>query len=154
MLFGAFEVLVALYLAFGARPAAHRSLPGSPALLLAGMPIGGLSSLLGIGGGTLTVPYLLWHNLDIRAAVGTSAACGLPIALAGGAAFALAGAGTPGLPGASTGYIYWPAAVGIAVASTLCAPFGARLAHAVPRLLLQRIFAVFLALVGLKLFTG
>lgn len=151
-IFGLFEVLVALQLLAGARPGPHRSLPGAGALAVAGAVIGAVSALLGIGGGTLTVPFLLWNRIDIRAAVGTAAACGLPIALAGAAGFAAAGglhAGTA--PAASSGFIYWPAVVGIVMASIPLAPLGARLAHRLPRRLLRRVFALLLALIGLKM---
>ncbi len=68
-----------------------------------GTGIGTLSTLLGIGGGTLTVPLLVYCNVPIHQAVGTSAACGLPIALAGAIGFAVAGWGEAGLPVGSSG---------------------------------------------------
>ncbi|MGD2112735.1 MAG: sulfite exporter TauE/SafE family protein [Gammaproteobacteria bacterium] len=151
--FGLFEILVALQLLSGARPAAHRVLPGRAALMMAGGVIGAVSALLGIGGGTLTVPYLLWHRVDIRAAVGTAAACGLPVALAGAAGFAL-GDGDGTVPGPQSGFIDWPAAGGIVLASALAAPAGARLAHHLPRRILRLVFAGFLLLVGVKMILG
>jgi len=80
--FGLFELLVAAQLALAPRPDAHRDLPGTGGMWLVGTGIGALSTLLGIGGGTLTV-LLVYCNVPIHQAVGTSAACGLPIALAG-----------------------------------------------------------------------
>jgi uncharacterized membrane protein YfcA len=152
LLFGGFELLVALQLLIGRQPAAHDALPGAAGLGLAGGVIGGVSALLGIGGGTLTVPFLLWYRLDIRRAVGTAAACGLPIALAGAAGFALGGTGTVDAPaGMTTGYIYWPAVAGIALTSILAAPHGAKLAHYLPRSVLGRIFALALVVVGLRM---
>jgi len=154
VLFGVFEVLVALQLLAGTRPAAHRALPGAAGMRVAGGVIGALSALLGIGGGTLTVPFLLWHRVDIRLAVGTAAACGLPIAVAGAAGFAVAGLSVAAPSGFSSGFIYWPAVAGVTLASILFAPAGARLAHYLPRLALQRVFALVLALVGLKMILG
>ena len=151
LVFGVFVLLAATRLVFGHTPASHRSLPGRIGLAAAGVPIGGFSALVGIGGGTLTVPYLLWHNVGVRQAVGTSAATGLPIALAGAAGFALTGSAQPSLPAGSTGYLYWPAVVAISLASILLAPVGAHLAHRIPRDALLKVFAVFLALVGLKM---
>lgn len=151
LFFGVFEILVALQLFFAVKPGAHRGLPGRAGMGIAGGVIGMVSALLGIGGGTLTTPFLLWNGIDIRRAVGTSATCGLPIALAGAAGFAWGGwvvmAGTVW----TTGFIYWPAVAGIVLASVPLAPLGARLAHHLPRGLLQRVFAVFLLLIGTKM---
>lgn len=154
LFFGMFEILVALQLLVGRQPAAHRSLPGPAALAVAGSLIGAVSAVLGIGGGTLTVPFLLWNRVDIRAAVGTAAACGLPIALAGAAGFVITGPGVAAQPDWSSGFVYWPAVAGIVLASVPLAPLGARLAHYLPRQVLQRAFAVFLVLVGMKMIGG
>ncbi|MGB5306011.1 MAG: sulfite exporter TauE/SafE family protein [Gammaproteobacteria bacterium] len=151
MVFGVFEIVVAILLLTDTAPAAHRALPGRAGLGLAGAVIGAVSALLGIGGGTLTVPFLLWNRIDIYRAVGTAAACGLPIALAGAVGFAVSGAQTSSPPGLNSGYIYWPAVAGIGVTSVLLAPAGARLAHYLPRTTLQRVFALLLALVGCKM---
>ena len=152
--FGLFEIAVAVQLALGRSPTGHGTLPGRVGTGLAGLLIGVLSALLGIGGGTLTTPFLLWNGVNIRHAVGTSAACGLPLALAGAAGFALAGLGSLDQPGLNTGFIVWPAMVVMTVTSVLLAPAGARLAHHLPRMVLQRLFAVLLLLVGLKMLSS
>lgn len=149
--FGSFEILVALQLFFAVKPAAHHALPGRFAMWLAGLVIGAVSALLGIGGGTLTTPFLLWNGIDIRRAVGTSATCGLPVALAGAAGFAWSGQAAMQGQAWSAGFIYWPAVAGIVVASVPLAPLGARLAHYLPRHWLQRGFALFLLLVGVNM---
>jgi len=149
--FGVFEMLVALQLFFGMKPSAHRGLPGTAGMTVAGVIIGAVSALLGIGGGTLTTPFLLWNGIDIRRAVGTSATCGLPVALAGAAGFAWSGQAVMAGHAWSTGFIYWPAVAGIALASVPLAPLGARLAHHLPRGVLQRAFALFLLSVGIKM---
>jgi uncharacterized protein len=151
MVFGTFVVLVALQMAFAGMPPPSRKLPGTAGLVGGGFAIGTLSSMLGIGGGSLTVPWLAWCGTEMRKAVGTSAACGLPIAISGAVGFMLAGWGNPALPAGATGYVYWPAVAGIVVPSMLLAPLGARLAHRLPAKVLRRIFAVFLVLVGLRL---
>jgi uncharacterized membrane protein YfcA len=152
--FGVFELLVAIQLLAGIRPAPHRALPGVSGLTLAGGVIGSISALLGIGGGTMTVPFLLWSRVDIRTAVGTAAVCGLPIAVAGAAGFAVSGLGAIEQPGLNTGFIYWPAVAGIVLASVPMAPLGARLAHHLRRETLQRVFALLLAFIGLKMIVG
>lgn len=149
--FGLFEILVALQLLFGAGPPPQRSLPGTGLQGLAGGVIGAVSALLGIGGATLTVPWLLWHRVDIRMAVGTAATIGLPIALAGALGFAYGGMQAGERPDFSTGFIYWPAVIGIVLGSVPLAPAGAWLAHYLPRPTLRRGFAVLLILIGLKM---
>jgi len=149
--FGVFEILVALQLFLGLKPAAHRDLLALPGMGVAGVVIGAISALLGIGGGTLTTPFLLWNGVDIRRAVGTSATCGLPIALAGAAGFAWSGQTVMAGQAWNTGFIYWPAVAGLVLASVPLAPLGARLAHHLPRETLQRGFALFLLLVGIKM---
>ncbi len=147
-LFGVFELLVAAQMLLGKTPAAHRQIPARNKNLAAGGIIGAVSAVLGIGGGTLTVPYLSWHNFSIRQAVGTAAACGLPIALAGTAGFILAGWQVRDLPAYSSGYVYWPAVAAICAASVLAAPLGAHWAHKLPQAILKKVFALFLAVLG------
>jgi len=149
--FGVFELLVALYMFAGRPPQAHRQLPAAPGMWTAGGLIGGLSAILGIGGGTLTVPFLTWCNVTMHRAVGTAAATGLPIAAAGTAAFIVTGLNETGLPAWSSGYVYWPAFAAIAAASFACAPLGAHLAHSLPTHALRRVFALFLAGLGLRM---
>ncbi len=149
--FALFEFYVAVQLTLNIRPAPHRVLPGRAGLFGAGGMIGTVSSLVGIGGGTLTVPFLLWCNVAMRQAVGTSAACGLPIAVAGSLGFVIAGWDETGLPSGSTGYVYWPAFAGIVAASILTAPLGARLAQVLPAATLKRIFAGLLVIFAVKM---
>ena len=141
-------------LAFGLRPNAHRQLPNTPAMWAAGTVIGTVSAIVGIGGGTLTVPFLVWCNVTMRNAVATSSACGLPIAVAGTIGFIVAGWNEPALPDHSTGYVYWPAFAGIVAASVLFAPLGAWLAHKLPAPILKRLFAIFLAVLGVRMLSG
>ncbi len=150
-IFGIFEILIAMQIGFGFKPSAHSTLPAPVGLAASGGIIGTISSIMGIGGGSLTVPFLLWCNVSMRKAVGTSAAVGLPIAIAGVIGFIVAGLDNTGLPEWSLGYVFLPAALCIIATSIFFAPIGAKLAHRLPILTLRRIFAVFLALVGLKM---
>ncbi len=152
--FGVFEWLVALQMAFQWRPEAQHQLPGRLGMSVAGGVIGWVSALLGIGGGTLTVPFLGACNVRMQSAVATSAACGFPIALAGSVAYVFSGWATAGLPSAALGFVYLPALLAVVSASVLFAPLGARLAHRLSVLALRRVFALFLALLGLWMLLG
>lgn len=151
IVFGVFELIIAGYMAWNVIPSPHRDIPGRVILTVMGVLIGMVSSVIGIGGGTMTVPFLTWCNVSIRNAVATSSACGLPIAVAGAFGFIMMGWSETTLPAWSTGYIYWPAFFGIGIMSIVFAPIGARLTHALPVSMTKRIFAVFLAFLGLRM---
>ena len=153
-IFGVFELFVAAQMLLVSRFEAHFNLPGRPGLTLAGAVIGVVSAIIGIGGGTLTVPFLVWCRIPMLQAVATSAACGLPIAIAGAFGFILSGWNVPQLPEWSTGYLYWPAWLGIVLASSLTAGLGARLAHKLPATRLRQLFALLLMGMGLKMLMG
>ncbi|WP_237058005.1 sulfite exporter TauE/SafE family protein [Microbulbifer sediminum] len=125
-------------------------LPGGGILSGAGGVIGWASAIFGIGGGSLTVPFLSRCHVQIQRAVATSAACGLPIAVAGAISFAVQGSSAPLLPDWSTGYIYWPAFLGIVLASAIFARFGALLAHRLSPPLLKNCFGGLLFVIGLR----
>lgn len=150
-LVGIGAILVALKMAFGRDPARRERAVGGIELATAGGVVGALSSLVGIGGGSLSVPYLNWAGLDMRQAVGTAAAGGIPIAWAGAIGFIIAGWGLPGLPAGQLGYVSLPGFFSLVVASVLIAPLGARLAHRLPQILLKRAFAVLLLTIGIAM---
>ena len=152
--FSLFMLLVAAQMAFFSTSRPHRRLPGRLGLALAGGCIGTVATLMGVGGGSMSVPFLTWCNMPVRNAVATSAAIGLPIALAGSAGFIVSGWGAALRPAWSLGYVNLPAFLGIVAASTAFAPLGARLAHSIPERLLKRLFAAFLTILGLKLLLG
>jgi uncharacterized membrane protein YfcA len=153
-IFGVFELLVAAQMAFAVRPAPHRGLPGPAGMTLMGTGIGTISAIIGIGGGTMTVPFLSWCNVAIHKAVGTSAACGLPIAIGGTISYLVLGWGNTALPAGSAGFVYGPALAGIVVTSMLFAPLGAALAHRLSTVVLKRAFSGFLALLGIWMLTA
>ena len=101
-----------------------------------------------MGGGSLLVPYFNYFGMPMRKAVGTSSACGVPIAIAGVLGLILVGQNDVGSIPHTIGYVYWPAALAMLIPSILCAPLGAKLAHRLPNKILRRIFAVFLVVVG------
>ncbi|WP_295004655.1 sulfite exporter TauE/SafE family protein [uncultured Dechloromonas sp.] len=149
--FVAFMIMVAVQMIANLRPQPTRSLPGRGGLGLAGGVIGTVASLAAMGGGALTVPYLIWCNVRPHQAIGTSAAVGLPIALGGTLGYLWNGWGHPELPAGSLGFLYLPALGIILVASVLAAPLGARLAHRLPVKVLKRVFAGLLLILSAKM---
>jgi uncharacterized membrane protein YfcA len=131
--------------------AAHRTLPGVTGFSAAGAVIGAVSAFFGIGGGSLSVPFMTWCSVPVKRAIATSAAIGLPIALSTTVGFIVAGWNDPRLPPWSFSYVLLPAFLGVVVASVATAPFGARLAHRLPEKTLRRIFALFVAVLGLRM---
>lgn len=150
-IFIVYLVCAALQLALQRKPNAGRR--SSPPLLdfCASLVIGGLSAIIGIGGGTLTVPYLVHFQTPIRNAVAVSSACGLPIAVAGTLSYVLLGGQAPLLPDWSLGYIYLPSFAGIVLTSVITAPIGAKLAGLIPAQKLKRYFALLLLLIAAKM---
>ena len=128
-----------------------RQLPGKPALAAAGLGIGAVSSLVGVGGGVVTIPLLTTWNVPLINCIGTSAAISLPISFAGAAGYIVTGLAKTHLPPLSLGYVYLPALVGLVVGSFITVPFGARMAHAMPALILKRIFVIILLILASKM---
>ncbi|WP_320170301.1 sulfite exporter TauE/SafE family protein [Maridesulfovibrio sp.] len=150
-IFVVFLYYVASQMLFGLKPKASRQVPGSKGMFAAGGVIGIFSSLVGIGGGTLSVPFLSMCNVVIHTAIGTAAAIGLPIALAGTVGYVWTGLGVEGLPPYCIGFVYLPALVGIVCASMLTAPIGVRMAHSMPVAKLKKIFAILLIVVATRM---
>ncbi|MBC7940512.1 MAG: sulfite exporter TauE/SafE family protein [Chitinophagaceae bacterium] len=142
--FAVFISYSALQMLRGGKPRPGRQMPGALGQTAAGAGIGFLSGLLGAGGAFISVPFMVWCNVPIRHAVGTSAALGFPIALAATAGYVLSGWNlAPALPGAA-GYLYLPALLIVALASVTLAPVGARVAQRMDTAKLKRLFAVLL----------
>ena len=116
-----------------------------------GLVIGGISSLVGIGGGSLSVPFLIWCNVAVRQAIASSAAIGFFIALSGAAGYIVNGMGSAKAVPYAVGFVHVPALVGVALLSVTTAPLGARWAHSLDPGRVKRIFAIFLLLMGCRL---
>jgi len=151
ILFILFEFYVATQLLLEFAPNASRSLPGRFGMTVVGIVIGAMSSLVGIGGGALSVPFMVWCNRNMREAVGTSAAIGFPIAVFASLGFVATGWNVEALPAYSAGFVYLPAMAGLVLTSVLTAPMGAKLAHRLPVPVLKKIFAFLLYGLGLKM---
>jgi uncharacterized membrane protein YfcA len=149
--FTLFLAYAATQMLIGFKPQAQRELPGWPGMSLAGGVIGLVSSWVGIGGGTLSVPFLTWCNLRLQEAIGTSSAIGFPIAVSGTIGFALSGRLVPGLPEFSLGFVYLPALVAVAAGSVVSAPWGASLTHRLPVARLKKIFAGVLYIISARM---
>lgn len=119
-----------------------RALPGRLGLMAVGMGISAVSAFAAVGGAFLTVPFLVWCSVPLLQAIGTAAAVGFPIALAGTVGFVASGWGKTGLPDWSLGYVYLPALGGVVFASMLLAPLGAAAAHRLPTRRLRQVFIV------------
>lgn len=149
--FGLFELYVAIQMSWNIKPKAHVSMPNRKGMSLTGTGIGLLSALVGIGGGTMTVPFLLYTQTKIHQAIATSAACGLPIAIAGSIGFLMTGWSQTSELTYSSGYIYLPALLGIVITSVLFAPIGAWLTHRLSSIHLKKVFALLLYILAFKM---
>ncbi len=154
IIFICFLLMVSVQMLSGYRPPATRNMPGFVGTSGVGLGIGVISSFVGIGGGTLSVPFMSSCNVPLHHAVGTSAAIGFPIAVAGTLGFIVGGWGRPDLPPMALGFVNLWALLGIASASFLTAPLGVRLSHALPADKLKRGFACFLVIVAVKMAWG
>jgi uncharacterized membrane protein YfcA len=142
--FGAFVLFAATNILLDRKPHPTRELPGRAGLIAVGGGIGLISSMVGAGGAFMSVPFMTACNVKMRNCVATSAALGLPIAVAGTIGFVVAGLSQAGMPPHSIGYVYLPALLAIVAASVISAPIGARAAHRWPVKALKRSFAVVL----------
>jgi uncharacterized membrane protein YfcA len=154
MFFCAFIAYVAVQMMLNIKPKPSRELPGMAGLTGAGLVIGGVSAMVAIGGGSLSVPFMTWCNVQVQKAIATSAAIGFPIAVAGTIGYLIGGYGHPGLPSGSVGFIFLPALGCMLVASMLTAPIGARLAHRLPVPTLKKAFAGLLVVLAGKMLYG
>jgi len=146
--FSVFEFAVAINLLLKKQPAQHNVAIKKTVAAAGGSIIGFVSTIVGIGGGTMTVPFLHWFNISMRNAVATSAACGFPIALFGTFSYVYASYDLPLDSTYSIGYLQLDALLFIASSSFLIAPLGAKVAHSISEKALRLSFALLLFLLG------
>ncbi|MGH8686312.1 MAG: sulfite exporter TauE/SafE family protein [Burkholderiales bacterium] len=149
--FTVFMFYAALHMYRGSQPTQTRSLPGPAGLFAVGAGIGAVSSVLAAGGAFLSIPFLVRHNVPIRRAIGTAAANGFPIAVAGTIGYVLNGLRVNGLPSGSLGFVYLPGLTLVVAASVPLAPLGARLAHRLPVRQLRIVFSLTLLALALRM---
>ncbi len=153
LIFMILMVAVAVQMIFGFKPKTHASDKiKTVELLPVGFVIGFLSALIAIGGGSLTVPYLSWHRINIKKAIATAASIGLPLAMAGCFVFIIKGIGQVHLPDQVLGYVYWPATLAITAGSLITTSYGAHLTHRLPIPLLKRLFAGLIVVLALRMY--
>ncbi|MDR2092922.1 MAG: sulfite exporter TauE/SafE family protein [Azoarcus sp.] len=152
--FACFMTFVAAQMLYNVKPKPSRELPGRAGMSVAGLFIGAVSALVAIGGGSLSVPFMVWCNVRVQHAIGTSAAIGFPIALAGTAGYLVNGWRAAEMPSFTLGYIYLPALVLAGAVSVFVAPFGAACAHRLPVAALKKAFAGMLILLVVKMLHG
>ena len=149
--FALFMAFVSFQMLMNKKPEPTRELAGTRGLFIAGSGIGALSALVSIGGGSLTVPYLTWQNVEVKKAIGTSAAIGLPISIAGTLGYLVNGWANSSSDDFTFGFVFLPAALMISAASFFTAPYGARLSHQLPVATLKKVFAILLIVLSLKM---
>lgn len=152
-IFAILVVLIAIYMIFGSRRESD-NIATNQHLSLIGVSTGTLSALIGIGGGALLVPALVWYRVDMRQAIGCAAFSGIIIAVFGTASFILSGWHYGDVFNGFIGFVYWPATLSIAITSVVTAPIGARLGQGMNTQWLKRVFAVFLILVSIRMLWG
>ncbi len=121
---------------------------------LGGATFGVFSGLLGVGGGVLIIPFMLFLHYRMHDVVGTSAAVILPLSIVGGIAFIITGIINHVSVHYASGYVYWPAFVGVAIGSVLFVSLGTKTSHRVDVSLLKKVFSVLLVFIAIELFVG
>jgi uncharacterized membrane protein YfcA len=151
IVFVVFIYYTALQMFINKKPKPQRQLPGPLGVAAVGGGVGLLSSMVAAGGGFATIPFMTWCNIKMHEAVGTSAALGFPIALAGAAGYVVAGWNASPLPPNTLGFVYVPLLLCFVVTSMLTAPLGAKLAHKLNVATLKKLFALLLASLATKM---
>jgi uncharacterized membrane protein YfcA len=154
-IFGVIALVVAFQMvAFPSGLALRPALPGTAGSRAMAFLIGGFSSIMGIGGGTLAVPTLSLFSFPMRLAVGTASALGLYIAIPGTIGMVVGGWTAAGLPPLSVGYVNLVAAAVLLPTMLLCVKAGARIAHSISQPALRRVFGIVLAGVGVRMLSS
>lgn len=150
--FAIFELTVAISLLLKKQTTRHQSNIKKPVATAGGVIIGFVSTIVGVAGGTMTVPLLHWFNISMHNAVATSAACGFPIALIGTFAYIYTGWGQQLTNSPSIGYLQLYALLFIAASSFIFAPVGAKVAHSISEKTLRLSFSLVLFVLSITMF--
>ena len=150
-LFASAVFMLAIYMFLSIRVERSVALPNHAMLATIGLLSGIIASLMGIAGGAILVPILMYCSLTMRQAIGVATVCGIVVAFFGALGYIFIAPAQAILPQWSLGYIYLPALLGIVLTSSLCAPIGVKVAARLPVSHLKKGFAVFLMLVAIKM---
>jgi len=151
IIFGVFVFVMALTLLHERKKKQCENLPGLIGMSLAGGFVGVQSGMLGIAGSAFSVPFLTYRGVLMHTAVVVSVAIAVTVSVLGAVTFILTGMHAVGLPHWSTGYVYWPAWLGLGMGGVFVAPLGAKLSHCISARKLKFFFAVFLFCVSAKM---
>lgn len=152
IIFGVMALFIALNMALPVQRKMMESVAHVPMVnRISAAVIGYVSALMGIGGGSLSVPTLVAFGTPMHTAVGTSAALGVMLAIPAALGFIVSGWGAVGTPPLSLGFVNIPSLIVIGGLATLTAPLGVALAHRLDAKLLRIVFAIFLIVVGLRM---
>lgn len=154
LVFAVSVVLIALkmfYSSIKSGPSVERKMPNKGVLTLFTTITGGLSAMIGIGGGALLVPLFTFFSVDMKKAIGCASACGIVIALFGSIGYISSGSAYFSLSDGFAGFVYLPALIGIVCTSWFTAPLGAKSTNALPVPLIKKIFAALLLVMATKM---
>jgi uncharacterized membrane protein YfcA len=151
IIFAIFMFYSSIQMFVGKNPKADSKVFSNKIHFFSGGIIGALSSLVSIGGGILSVPYLLVQNIEIKRAIATSSAIGFPIALSGTFGYIINGWENTSMDTLTLGFVNLPAFAYIAVASFLTAPFGVMLVHKINLVLMKKLFSLIPFILSIKM---
>jgi uncharacterized membrane protein YfcA len=151
LIFTAIVLYAAGQMIIGFKPHAARQMPGTAAQFVFGIAVGAVGALVAASGGFLSIPFMVWHNVPMKRAIGTSSGIGVPIAIVGAITYLASGMDAFGLPAFSVGYVNLPALIGVASCTMLFAPLGARVANRLEVNKLKRVYGVYLLLIAVKM---
>lgn len=144
-------IAIKMLLSSTANEAQERTMPNKGLLTILTTITGGVSAMIGIGGGALLVPLLTFFSVNMKKAIGCASACGIVIALFGSVGYISSGTATYKLADGFAGFVYLPALLGIICTSWFTAPLGAKATHYLPVSLIKKIFAVLLLATAVKM---
>lgn len=151
MIFGSILLVIAFRAFFAKTTEAPERIPSKKVMTVVSFFLGSISGMLGIGGGAIMVPFLMQCNVNLRISVAIAAGCSLLVALVGTGSYMVTGANEIHQLHWVTGYIYWPAFLGVALTSPIFATIGANLSNKLPVDKLRKLFAFFILLAAVKL---